>query len=147
MKKEAQTLVANLHKVLADTYSLAIKTQNHHWNVTGPNFESLHLLFDQQYKDLNDAVDLIAERIRALGAKVPASFKIFAENSSIADGSENSSAGEMIASLAKDQLIIVMTLNAALSSAQELSDEVSINLIVDRLSVHEKNHWMLSASL
>lgn len=140
-------LVNNLKSVLADSYALSLKTQNYHWNVTGPNFESLHLLFEAQYNDLAEAIDLIAERIRALGEKIPVSLSIFNKMTTIPDGDETADAPTMVGQLAQDQLSIIKTLKAALASAQNRSDEVTINLLVDRLTVHEKNHWMLSASL
>lgn len=141
------SLVNSLKSVLSDSYALSLKTQNYHWNVTGPNFESLHLLFEGQYNDLSEAIDLIAERIRALGEKIPASLSIFDKMSTLSDGDENADSATMVGSLAQDQLLMIKTLKAALACAQNRSDEVTINLLVDRLTVHEKNHWMLSASL
>ncbi len=145
--KNNHELIDSLKNALADSYALALKTQNFHWNITGPNFESLHLLFDEQYHDLSEAIDLIAERIRALGAKTPASFSIFNKTTTISDGDENANSVAMLTALSQDQLIIIKTLKTALVCAQKLSDEVTINVIVDRLAVHEKNHWMLHASL
>lgn len=142
-----ETLVNDLKKTLADTYALYLKTQNYHWNVTGPNFESLHLLLEAQYKELAEAIDLIAERIRALGAKTPASFSIFNQAKTIPDGDESGTSPQMVKALADDQVLIINTLKQTLSSAQAIKDEVSINILVDRIQAHEKNHWMLESSL
>lgn len=137
----------NLKQVLADSYALYIKTQNFHWNVTGPNFQSLHLLFEGQYNDLFAAVDEIAERIRTLGDKAPGSFKAYSAITNIEDGDENASAEEMVKQLAEDQNKIVKSLNTALDSAQKDDDEATIGLLVDRITVHEKNGWMLRSSV
>lgn len=141
------TLVNDLKQVLADSYCLYIKTQNFHWNVTGANFQSLHALFEEQYNDLFNANDEIAERIRVLGEKAPGSFRAYAEITIIEDGDENSSAEDMVKTLAADQLKIVKSLNAALKSAQAQDDEATIGLLVDRITVHEKNGWMLRSSI
>lgn len=139
--------VKELKSALADTYALYVKTQNYHWNVTGPNFQALHLLFETQYEDLAEAVDLIAERVRALGSKIPTSFTIFNNAKTIDDGNENADANTMIKNLANDQLTINKTLNKAMSAAKAEEDEATINMLADRLMVHDKNHWMLKASL
>jgi starvation-inducible DNA-binding protein len=136
-----------LKNALADTYALYIKTQNYHWNVTGPNFPALHLLFESQYEDLAEAVDLIAERIRALGSKTPTSFTVFNDAKTISDGDENADWTTMVKNLADDQLAINKTLNKAMSAAKAEDDEATINLLADRLTLHDKNHWMLKASL
>lgn len=139
--------VDSLKKVLADSYALYLKTQNYHWNVTGPNFKTLHLLFEEQYTDLAAAIDTIAERIRALGAKAPGTWKAYEAITSIADGDENADADTMVNTLVADQALLVKSLKSALSSAQAEGDEVSIGLLVDRMSIHEKNAWMLRSSV
>lgn len=134
--------------LLADSYVLYLKTQNFHWNVTGPHFASLHALFEEQYTDLATAVDDIAERIRSLGFAAPASFKAYEKLATIADAPEAVlTADEMVEALAQDQTLIGKTLNAVLKLAQEAEDEVTIGLVIDRLTVHEKNAWMLNSSL
>jgi len=137
----------NLKQVLADSYALYIKTQNYHWNVTGPNFRSLHLLFEEQYTDLAAAIDEIAERIRTLGFKAPGSFKKYGSITKIADGDENISATDMVKQLAEDQKTIITSLKAVFESASEDSDEATVDLMVQRIQIHEKNGWMLSSTL
>ena len=136
-----------LKTLLADSYALYLKTQNYHWNVTGPNFKPLHLLFEEQYTDLAMAIDEIAERIRTLGDKAPGNWKAYAALTSIQDGNENADATAMVSEITKDQGVLVHTLKQALEAAQEVGDEVSIGLIVDRMAVHEKNAWMLRSSI
>jgi len=141
------SLNENLKQVLADSYALYIKTQNYHWNITGPNFRSLHLLFEEQYTDLAAAIDEIAERIRTLGDKAPGSFSKYASITNIKDGDENASANNMVKQLSEDQSKIISSLSAALEAAQEKNDEATIGLVVDRISIHEKNAWMLNSSI
>ena len=139
-------LIDALKDVLIDSYALYLKTQNYHWNVTGPSFQSLHMLFETQYTDLAAAIDEIAERIRALGAKAPGSFAAY-KKTRIKDGDENATADAMVQGLYDDQNTIVSTLKKALEVAQAEDDEVTIGLVVDRMTVHEKNAWMLKSSL
>lgn len=137
----------NLKTVLANNYALYLKTQNYHWNVTGPNFKPLHILFEEQYNDLFAANDDIAERIRTLGEKVPATFKVFGDATSIKGGNENANAASMVKELADDQNVMVASLNVSLKAAQDAGDEVTIGLIVDRIGIHEKAAWMLKSSV
>ncbi len=136
-----------LKLVLADSYALFLKTQNYHWNVTGPNFKSLHELFELQYDDLFAAIDEIAERIRTLGDKAPGSFSKYAEITSIKEGDENKPADQMVTELVEDQALIIKTLNKALKISQGNDDEVTIGMIIDRIAIHEKNAWMLRSSI
>jgi len=136
-----------LQHVLANSYTLYLKTQNYHWNVTGPHFRSLHSLFEEQYTELIEANDEIAERIRTLGEKVPASFAIFSKNSNISDGNENSDANDMVKELAQDQQIVIDYLRKALREAENAQDDATCDLLIRRIDTHEKNRWMLSASL
>lgn len=145
MSKEA--LIEAMKAVLADSYVLYVKTQNYHWNVTGPNFKALHLLFEEQYNELFVADDEIAERIRTLGERAPGSMKEFLALTSITEQGKPLGAQEMVADLAADQDKIIQTLNKALKIAQEAGDEATIGLLVDRITVHEKNGWMLRSSL
>lgn len=140
-------VIADLKVTLADSYILYLKTQNYHWNVTGPNFKSFHLMFEEQYNDLFTAVDLIAERIRALGAKAPGSFAAYSQITNIKEGDENLDADTMLQELAADQEIIVKSLTKALKAAQEVEDEVTVGIMTDRIEVHQKNSWMLRSSI
>ena len=136
-----------LKAVLADSYALYLKTQNYHWNVSGPHFKSLHLLFEEQYTDLALAVDAIAERIRTLGEKAPGSFAAYNALKTIEDGDEDAKSDVMVQMLADDQQRIIASLNAARKAAHTADDEVTIGMVVDRIAVHEKNAWMLRSSL
>ncbi len=140
-------LIEDLKNVLADSYALYLKTQNYHWNVEGPNFVTLHTLFEQQYTDLVAAIDEIAELIRGLGSKAPGTFKQYSSLTSINDGDENNDAKSMIKDLSDDQDKIALTLNKALKTAQDEDDEVIAGALIDRLTVHRKNKWMLDSSL
>jgi starvation-inducible DNA-binding protein len=141
------SLIKNLQILLANNYALSLKTQNFHWNVTGPNFKSLHLLFEEQYNDLFMANDLIAERIRILGAKVPANFKEFELHQNIKDGDENYSCTEMLKELVHDQDVMIKVINNALEIAKKNDDEATISILTDRIEIHQKNAWMLQSSI
>lgn len=136
-----------LKNVLADTYMLYLKTQNYHWNVEGPNFKALHLLFEEQYTELAMAVDTTAELIRGLGEKAPGAFDAYAKRTTIKSGNENATAGQMVEELAADQAIISKTLQHALDVAQKAGDEVVSTFVGDRLTAHRKAAWMLKSSL
>ena len=141
-----KALTNALKVVLADTYSLYLKTHNYHWNVEGPNFSSLHLMFEEQYTELALAVDEIAERIRALGEKAPGTFSAYNKLSSITDGDENASTSDMVLDLAKSQDVMVQSIKKCLEAAQAANDEVTIGLMADRMGIHEKRAWMLKSS-
>jgi len=140
-------VVDALKIVLSDNYALYLKTQNYHWNVEGPQFNSLHLLFEAQYTDLALAVDTTAELIRGLGEKAPGSFDAYSKTASIKPGNENASATEMVKELASDQAVIQKTLLSALETAQKAGDEVAADFMIQRLTVHRKAEWMLKSSL
>lgn len=140
-------VIEKLKQLLADNYALYLKTQNYHWNVTGPNFKALHDLFEENYNDLFTANDDIAERIRTLGAKVPATFTVFDSGSKIEDGNENADAPTMVKDLADDQMVILASLKQVLEAAQSVDDEGTIDLISERISTHEKAGWMLRSSV
>jgi starvation-inducible DNA-binding protein len=144
---ERQAIAEGISRVLADTYTLYLKTHNFHWNVEGPMFNTLHLMFEAQYTELALAVDLIAERIRALGFPAPGSYREFAELSSIEDAAGRPSAMEMIAQLAKDQETVVRTARQVFALAAEAHDEPTADLLTQRMQVHEKTAWMLRAML
>jgi starvation-inducible DNA-binding protein len=137
----------SLKTVLANSYALYLKTQNYHWNVTGQNFKTLHDLFEEQYTDLATAIDEIAERIRSLGEKAPGTFSAYDKLSNIQSGNENADAKTMVQDLAESQNIMIQSLNESLKVAQTADDEVTIGLLIDRMTVHEKNTWMLNSSL
>ena len=136
-----------LKHLLADNYTLYLKTQNYHWNVTGPNFRSLHLMFEEQYTDLTAANDVLAERIRSLGEQAPGSFKAFGALSTIKESDTVPGADAMVKELAKDQDKILKTLKTALEAAQKTGDEVTVGMVTERMTIHEKNRWMLQSSL
>lgn len=144
---ENNVLISDLKKVLADSYALYLKTQNYHWNVEGPSFQSLHMLFETQYTDLAIAIDIAAELIRGLGVKAPGTWNQYEEISTIKDGNESFTADKMILDLIESQNMICETLQKALDTATKVNDDVIISFIVDRLTVHRKSKWMLSSSL
>ncbi len=134
-----------LARVLADTYSVCLKTQNYHWNVKGPLFHTLHAMFEEQYTELAVAIDEIAERIRALGEPTPGSFTDFAKLSSINEESGSPSAETMISNLIEDQATIVQTCKNVFPLVQESNDEPTADLLIRRMQVHEKTAWMLKS--
>lgn len=140
-------LTNKLSILMADTYALYLKTQNYHWHVQGPQFKSLHELFESQYKALAEAVDQIAERLRIKGQMAPATFKALDGLKTIQDGDSSLSANDMVAQLAHDHGFVVKDLNASMTLAQSHHDEATVNLLADRLEAHEKARWMLEASL
>ena len=136
-----------LSRLLADTYTLYLKTHNFHWNVTGPQFNSLHAMFEVQYTELAAAVDLIAERIRALGVAAPGSYSAFAALATIVEAVGNPPAEDMVAILAADQLALVRTARSVFPLADAAGDEPTADLLTQRMHVHEKTAWMLRANL
>lgn len=140
-------IAEGLSRLLADTYTLYLKTHNFHWNVTGPMFNTLHLMFETQYNELALAVDLIAERIRSLGVAAPGSYAQFAALTSIKEETGVPTAEEMIAQLVQDQETVVRTARAVFPLADEANDEPTADLLTQRLQVHEKTAWMLRALL
>jgi starvation-inducible DNA-binding protein len=145
--KQRRAIAEGLSRLLADTYTLYLKTHNFHWNVTGPQFNSLHLMFEGQYTELALAVDLIAERIRALGEPAPGSYSAYARLSSIKEAEGVPSATDMVRILAEDQLAVVRTARAVFPLADEAHDEPTADLLTQRMQVHEKTAWMLRANL
>lgn len=143
----AATVADGLSKLLADTYTLYLQTHNFHWNVTGPSFHSLHTLFETQYTELALAVDEIAERIRALGVYAPGSYKEFASISSVKETEGSLKAKEMVEILLKHQEIVADTARDLIPMAQEIGDDPTVDLLVRRIQVHEKNAWMLRVTL
>ena len=146
IKEEDRIAVAEqLKKLLADSYTLYLQTHNFHWNVTGPQFRELHLMFEEHYNELAIAVDDIAERIRTLGVAAPGTYKAFAELSAIKEIDGVPSATEMVVILTQSHEQVVKTCRQALKAAQQTEDESSAALISDRMRVHEKTAWMLRA--
>ncbi|MGC2857604.1 Dps family protein [Novispirillum sp. DQ9] len=140
-------IAEGLSRLLADTYTLYLKTHNFHWNVTGPMFNTLHLMFEAQYNELALAVDLIAERIRSLGVAAPGSYAQFAALTSIKEEGGVPKAEEMIAQLVQDHETVIRTARAIFPLADEANDEPTADLLTQRLQVHEKTAWMLRALL
>lgn len=134
-----------LKRLLADSYTLYLQTHNFHWNVTGPQFRELHLMFEEHYTELAVAVDDIAERIRTLDVAAPGTYKAFAELSSIAEVEGVPSAKDMVEILTRGHEQVVKTCRDVLARAQEADDESSVALVSDRMRVHEKTAWMLRA--
>ncbi len=144
IKEEDRMAIAEgLSRLLADTYTLYLKTHNYHWNVTGPMFNSLHTMFEQQYTELATAVDDIAERIRALGVAAPGSYRQFSELTSIDEETDVPSAEEMVARLVRDQEAVVRTARGVFPAAEAASDEPTADLLTQRMQIHEKTAWML----
>ncbi|RYE12373.1 MAG: DNA starvation/stationary phase protection protein [Rickettsiales bacterium] len=144
---ENQKVVESLKTVLINSYSLYLKTQNYHWNVVGANFKSLHELFEQQYQDLQDAVDLLAERIRALGDFVPATLNEYNAQKIIADGNRNYNSNEMLKDLVDSQDTIISLLKDLIKVAEENNDAGTADMATLRIEIHQKNRWMLDSSI
>jgi starvation-inducible DNA-binding protein len=144
---QRKAIAEGLSKMLADTYTLYLKTHNFHWNVTGPMFQTLHLMFEQQYNELALAVDLVAERIRALGHPAPGSYAQFSKLSSIAEATGVPKAEDMICQLVEGQEALVRTARKVFVTAEKASDQVTIDLLTQRMQVHEKTAWMLRSLL
>lgn len=147
MPDAKQTVTQELSKLLADSYTLYVKTHSYHWNVTGPMFTTLHTLFETQYTELALAVDEIAERIRALGSPAPGSYSQFMKLATVKEDSTVPKANQMIAAMVKDQEIVAESARALVRAAEEAGDDASVDLGVRRIEVHDKNAWMLRSHL
>ncbi len=134
-----------LSKVLSDTFVLYLKTHNFHWNLTGPRFRGLHKMFEEQYRDLWNSIDDIAERIRALGQPAPGTTAKFKELAEIKENDRIPAATEMLHELVTDNETVIRTIRAALSTAQAAGDEATVGLLADRLTYHEKQLWMMKS--
>jgi len=145
--KERKKIAEGLSKLLADTYTLYLKTHNFHWNVTGPMFNTLHLMFETQYTELALAVDSIAERIRALGYPAPGTYKEYARLSSIAEEDGVPEATDMIRKLVEGQEAVVRTARSIFPMVDAAGDEPSADLLTQRMQTHEKTAWMLRSML
>ena len=142
-EKDRKAVCKGLNKLLADSYLLYLKTQNYHWNVTGNMFQSLHTLFEEQYLEQAAAIDVVAERIRALGEYAPGSFAAFSKVSSIKEETAIPSADEMIHNLVQGNEAVVTTAREIVALADECEDDVTTDLMIERMQIHEKNAWML----
>nr|WP_321238506.1 Dps family protein [uncultured Tolumonas sp.] len=140
-------IATGLSRLLADSYTLYLKTHYYHWNVTGPMFNTLHLMFETQYNELALAVDLIAERIRALGVYAPGTYKEFAKLTVIAEDADVPKAQEMIKNLVEGQEAVVRTARSLFSIVEKANDEASADLLTQRIQLHEKTAWMLRSLL
>lgn len=145
--KKREEIANGLSRVLADTYTLYLKTHNFHWNVTGPMFQTLHLMFETHYNELALAVDLIAERIRALGLHAPGTYRQFAQLSAIKEEDGIPKAQEMIRLLVQGHETVARTAREVFVSAEEASDQPTCDLLTQRMQVHEKTAWMLRSLL
>jgi starvation-inducible DNA-binding protein len=148
IEEETRREIADgLSHLLADTYTLYLRTHNFHWNVTGPMFQTLHLMFEQQYNELALAVDAIAERIRSLGFRAPGTYAEFTRLSSIAEQEDAPRAEEMIRRLVTGQEAVVRTARSAFAPAERAADQPTMDLLTQRMQVHEKTAWMLRSLL
>ena len=145
--QDRQAIADGLSRLLADTYTLYLKTHNFHWNVTGPMFQTLHLMFETQYNELALAVDLIAERIRALGYPAPGTYAEYSKLSSIKESTGVPKATDMIRLLVEGQEAVVRTARSVFPAAEKANDEPTADLLTQRMQVHEKTAWMLRSLL
>lgn len=147
-EKDRKAISAALARLLADTYTLYLKTHNFHWNVTGPMFNTLHLMFEQQYAEMATAVDEIAERIRALGEFAPGSYSVFGKLTRVEEATDDvPDAEQMMRQLVSGHETVVRTAREAFPCADEAKDEPTCDLLTQRMQVHEKAAWMLRSML
>jgi starvation-inducible DNA-binding protein len=144
---DRKSIADGLGKLLADTYTLYLKTHNYHWNVTGPQFNTLHLMFETQYTELATAVDEIAERIRALDFPAPGSYRTFSRLTDIDEEENVPSAEVMIRNLVAGQETVVRTARSLFTAVDAAHDEPTADLLTQRMQIHEKNAWMLRSML
>lgn len=144
---QRKTIADGLAKVLADTYTLYLKTHNYHWNVEGPMFRTLHLMFEEQYTELAGAVDEIAERIRALGFPAPGSYSEFGALTNIKEGKAGTDAVTMIRELVEGQETVVRSCRSLFPAVDDANDEPTADLLTTRMQTHEKTAWMLRSLL
>jgi len=145
--QDREQIAGGLTRLLADTYTLYLKTHSYHWNVTGPRFRDLHLLFEEQYTELAAAVDAVAERIRTLGYPAPGTFREFLALTAIEEVPGTPDAEDMIRDLVTAQELVVRTCREVLPAAQQAGDESTVGLVADRMGIHEKAAWMLRSLL
>lgn len=146
-RDEREAIVDGLGHLLADTYTLYLKTHNYHWNVTGPLFNTLHQMFEEQYTELATAVDQIAERIRALGGRAPGSYREYSDLTTVPEAEGSPDANEMLRQLVADNETVVKTARGIFPRADAAADEATADLLTQRMQVHEKTAWMLRSML
>ena len=146
-RKDREAIADGLAHLLADTYTLYLTTHNFHWNVTGPMFNTLHLMFETQYTELALAVDAIAERIRSLGFPAPGTYAAFAKLTSLKEPEGVPGADEMIRQLVRGQEAVIKTARGLMPVVDAASDEPTADLLTQRMQVHEKTAWMLRSLL
>ena len=146
-EKDRKKIAGGLSHLLADTYTLYLKTHYFHWNVTGPMFSTLHLMFETQYTELALAVDLVAERIRALDVYAPGTYRDFAKLTSIKESESVPKAQDMIRELVAGHEAVVRTARSVFPVVEKAADEASADLLTQRLQLHEKTAWMLRSLL
>lgn len=146
-ESDRQAIAQGLSRLLADTYTLYLKTHNFHWNVTGPMFQTLHLMFEQQYNELALAVDAIAERIRTLGYPAPGTYQAYGQLSAISETEGVPKAEEMIKLLVEGQETVVRTARSIFPLVEQANDEPTADLLTQRMQIHEKTAWMLRSLL
>ena len=144
---QREQIAGGLSRVLADTYTLYLQTHNFHWNVTGPMFQTLHVMFETQYNELALAVDLVAERIRALGLPAPGTYKKFGQLSAIQEEEGVPRAQDMIRLLVEGHETAARTAREVFKSAEAANDQPTCDLLTQRMQVHEKTAWMLRSLL
>ncbi len=141
--EDLRAINQGLAQVLSDTFTLYVKTQGYHWNVTGPHFRSLHLMFEEQYTDLRDAADELAERMRALGSGAPGSFTEFMDHATVADNEPQTDAMAMVTTLAADHETVARLVRPLVDVAEDAGDGATADLLNARLAAHEQAAWML----
>lgn len=146
-EEDRESINKGLSKLLADTYMLYLKTHNYHWNVTGPHFNTLHTMFMTQYTELWNSIDLIAERIRSLGYFAPGTYKEYSKLTSISEDDAVPKATDMITNLVQGNEAVIRTARSVFASAEKGNDEATLDLLTQRLDVHEKTAWMLRSLL
>ena len=146
-EQDRKNIAEGLSHLLADTYTLYLKTHYFHWNVTGPMFNTLHLMFETQYTELALAVDLVAERIRSLNIYAPGTYRDFVKLSSIKESDSVPKAQDMIAELVAGHEAVCRTARSVFPAAEAASDEATADLLTQRLQLHEKTAWMLRSLL
>lgn len=145
--EQLENIANALGHLLADTYMLYLKTHNYHWNVTGMNFQALHGMFEEQYTELAEAIDTIAEQIRSLGHFAPGSFKVYSKLTSITEEEEVPDDRTMVRRLQEANETVIRTARKALPACEEAGDEASLDLVTERLRTHSKVAWMLRSHL
>jgi len=146
-EQDRREIAGGLSRLLADTFTLYLKTHNFHWNVTGPMFRTLHVMFEEQYNELWTANDLLAERIRALGVYAPATYKEFGKLTSIAEEDGVPAAMVMVRLLVEGHETAARTARSVITTAENANDAPTADLLTERLQVHEKTAWMLRSLL